>query len=132
MPFHSSPPHRQLCLPKVVVNKFDGSNPMGRITQMEYYFSLHDINDDLAKLHIDFLYLDPECWKWWQWRKNSCRGYVAWTQFVVDIYERFDTETHHLDHFTKMKQSGKMKDYITSFEHLDFKTKGMYDTFFRE
>jgi hypothetical protein len=60
---------------------------------MEDYFYLHDMNDDLGKLCYGVLYLDIEHSKWWQWRKNSHQGYVAWTQFVVDIYECFDT-TH--------------------------------------
>jgi hypothetical protein len=43
-----------LCLPRVEVNKFDGSDPTGWVTQMEHYFSLHDITDELAKLHMVF------------------------------------------------------------------------------
>jgi hypothetical protein len=70
MAFHSTPLHRDLCLPKVDVNKFDGSYPTGLVTQMEHYFSLHGITDDLVKLHIDVPYLDPKCWQWWKWRKS--------------------------------------------------------------
>jgi hypothetical protein len=120
MAFHSNPLHHELHLPKVEVNKFDGSDPTGWVTQMEHYFSLHGITDDLTKLCIDVLYLDPECWKWWKWCKNSHRGYISWTQFVVDLYECFDTDTHHLGHLTKLKQSGTMEEYTTSFEQLDF------------
>jgi hypothetical protein len=40
------------------VNKFDGSDPMGWVTQMEHYFSLHGITDELAKLHYNVLYMD--------------------------------------------------------------------------
>jgi hypothetical protein len=29
-----------LCLPRVVVTKFDGLDPIGWVTQMEHYFSL--------------------------------------------------------------------------------------------
>ena len=47
--------------PKVDFNKFDGSNPTGWVTQMECYFSLHGITDDLMKLCVGVLYLDPEC-----------------------------------------------------------------------
>jgi hypothetical protein len=60
MAFHSNPLHHELHLPKVEVNKFDGSDPTGWVTQMEYYFSLHGIIDDLTKLHIGVLYLDLE------------------------------------------------------------------------
>jgi hypothetical protein len=91
-------------LPKVDMNKFDGSDPTRWVTQMEHYFSLHGIIDDLMKLHVGVLYLDPECWKWWKWHKNSTRGYISWTQFVVDLYEHFEPNTHHLGHLTKLKQ----------------------------
>jgi hypothetical protein len=43
MDFHSTSFSRDLRLPKVEVNKFDGSDPMGWVTQMEHYFSLHGI-----------------------------------------------------------------------------------------
>jgi hypothetical protein len=67
-PSSSSPPHtkgdhsshssnfqnchfqRDLHLPRVDVTKVDGSNPIGWVTQMEHYFSLYGITDDLAKL----------------------------------------------------------------------------------
>jgi hypothetical protein len=54
--------------------------------------------------------------------KKFHQEYVAWTQFVAEIYERFDTDTHHLGHLTKLKQYGIMEDFIASFEHLDFCT----------
>jgi hypothetical protein len=50
---------------------------------------------------------------------------------VADLYDRFDSDTHHLCHLTKLKQSGTAEDFIAAFEHLDFKTKGMSDAFFR-
>jgi hypothetical protein len=89
--------------PAFEVNKFDGSDPMGWVTQMEHYFSLHGITDELAKLRYVVLYLDLERWKWWQWHKNSCQGYIAWTQFVAELYDFFDTDTHYLGCLTKLK-----------------------------
>jgi hypothetical protein len=57
---------RDLRLPRVDVNKFDGSNPTDWVTQLEHYFSLHDITDELAKLCYGVLHLDLELWQWWQ------------------------------------------------------------------
>jgi hypothetical protein len=54
MSFHSNHFQQDLCLPRVEVNKFDGSDPMGWVTQMEHYFSLHGITDELAKLIMVF------------------------------------------------------------------------------
>jgi hypothetical protein len=132
---HSFQPHhfqRDICLLRVDVTKFDGSDPTGWVTQMEHYFSLYNIIDDLAKLPYGVLHLDQERWQWWQWRKTSRQGYISWTQFVTELYERFDTDTNHLGHLTKLKQSGTVEDFIAAFEHLAFRTEGMIDAFFRE
>jgi hypothetical protein len=133
--FHSFQPHhfqRDIRLPRVDVTKFDGSDPTGWVTQMEHYFSLYNITNDLAKLWYGVLHLDQERWQWWQWRKTSCQGYIAWTQFVVELYECFDTDTNHLGHLTKLKQSGIVEEFIYAFERLAFRTEGMTDAFFRE
>jgi hypothetical protein len=132
---HSFQPHhfqRDLRLPRVDVTKFDGSDPTSWVTQMEHYFSLYNITDDLAKLRYGVLHLDQERWQWWQWRKTSRQGYIAWTQFVAELYECFDTDTNHLGHLTKLKQSGTVEDFIAAFEHLAFRTEGMTDAFFQE
>jgi len=131
---HTFQPHhfqRDLCLPRVDVTTFDGSDPTSWVTQMEHYLCLYDITDDLAKVQYGVLHLDQEHWKWWQWRKTSFQGYIAWTQFVSELYDFFDTDTNHLDHLTKLKQSGILEDFIVSFEHLVFHTEGMTDAFFR-
>jgi hypothetical protein len=54
---------RDLRLPRVDVTKFDGSNPTGWVTQMEHYFSLYGIIDDLAKLQYGVLHIDQERWQ---------------------------------------------------------------------
>ena len=77
---HNFHPHHfqhDLLLPHVDVTKFDGSDPTGWVTQMEYYFSLYDITDDLAKIWYGVLHLDQERWQWWQWRKTARQGYVV-------------------------------------------------------
>jgi hypothetical protein len=43
MDLHSNSFAHDLCLPKVDVNKFDGLDPTGWVTQMEHYFLLHGI-----------------------------------------------------------------------------------------
>jgi hypothetical protein len=49
---------------------------------------------------------------------------------VANLYEFFDTDTNHLGHLKKLKQSGTVEDFIASFERLDFWTEGMSDAFF--
>jgi hypothetical protein len=116
----------------VDVTKFDGSDPTRWVTQMEHYFSLYGITYEFAKLQYGVLHLDKEYWQWWKWRKNACQEYVAWTHFVAEIYEHFDTDTNHLGHLTNLKQSSIVEEFIASFERLDFHTEGMSNAFFRE
>jgi hypothetical protein len=97
---------------------------------MEHYFSLYEITDDLAKLWYGVLHLDQERWQWWQWRKTSRQGYIAWTHFVVEIYQCFNTDTNHLGCLTKLKQLGTVEDFIATFECLAFRTEGISDAFF--
>jgi hypothetical protein len=107
IPIPFSPHHFQwdICLPRVDVTKFDCSDPIDWVTQMEHYFSLYNIKDDLSKLQYGVVHLNQEHWRWWQWRKTSRQGYIGWTQFVTELYECFDTDTNHLGHLKKLKQS---------------------------
>jgi hypothetical protein len=130
--FHHHQFQCDLCLLRVDVTKFDCSDPTSWVTQMEHYFSLYGITYDLAKLWYSVLHLDQEHWQWWKWRKTSRQRYIAWTHFVAELYERFDTNTNHLRHLTKLKQSGTVEDFIATLDHLDFRTKGMSDAFSRE
>jgi hypothetical protein len=70
----------------VEVNKFDGLDPTSWVTQMEHYFSLHGITDDLDKIRYGVLYLDPKHWKWWKWHKNHAKGmflgHSLWKNFM--------------------------------------------------
>jgi hypothetical protein len=49
---------------------------------------------------------------------------------VTELYEQFDTDTNHLGHLTKLKQSGTIKDFIATFERLTFRIEGMTDALF--
>jgi hypothetical protein len=132
---HTFQSHHFQCdihLPQVDMTKFDGLNPTDWVTQMEHYFSLYGITDDLAKLWYGVLHIDQERWQWWQWRKTSHQGYISWTQFVTKIYECFDMDTNHLGPLTNLKQSGIVEDFIAAFELPAFQTEGMTDAFFRE
>jgi hypothetical protein len=118
--FQSHHFQNDICLPRVDMTKFDGLDPTSWVAQMEHYFSLYEITDDLAKLRYGVLHLDQERWQWWQWRKTSHQGYIAWTQFVTELYERFDMDTNHFGCLKKLKKSGTVEDFIAAFERLAF------------
>jgi hypothetical protein len=51
---------------------------------------------------------------------------------VTELYECFDMDTNHLGRLTNLKQFVIIEDFMAAFEHLDFRTEGMTDAFFRE
>jgi hypothetical protein len=87
LPSHSNYPPHHPHLPIFEVNKFGGLDPQDWVTQMEHFFSLHGIINELTNLLYVSLYLDLERWKWWKWHCNACQGYVSWSQFFVGLYE---------------------------------------------
>jgi hypothetical protein len=67
---HWGPPHFWNKVPKFEMHKFYGFDSIGWVSQMEHYFSLHDIRDDETKPYVGVLYMDQEIWKWWKWHKK--------------------------------------------------------------
>lgn len=61
------------------VYKFDGSHPARWLAQMEKYFRLNYIMDDVTQLSVGIMYLDHEIWQWWQCDKKmpSKGNYLA-------------------------------------------------------
>jgi len=76
---------------------------MGWVTQMEHYFSLHGISDELESLCYVVIYMYPKYLQWWKWHKNAHQRYVSWTHFVAQLYECFNNNTHYLCCLTKLK-----------------------------
>jgi len=62
---------------------------------MEHYFSLQGITNDMTKLKVAVLYLDPKRWKWWDWHKKSSKKYISWSQFFTILLERFESDIHY-------------------------------------
>ena len=67
--FYGNHQQSQLRPPKLDMYKFDGSHPTIWLAQMEQYFTLNHIRDDVTKLSVGSLYLDQEIWQWWQWNQ---------------------------------------------------------------
>ena len=104
--------------PKVEMHKFDGSDPTGWVSQMEHYFSLHDIRDDETKLHVGVLYLDQEWLQWWKWYKKCYLGLPTSKMFTKEVCAHFDRESHFLGRLTGLCQMGSVTDFIRAFEQL--------------
>jgi hypothetical protein len=114
------------------MHKFDGSNPTWWVSQMKQYFSLHNIWDDETKLHVGVFHLDQEKWQWWQWHKKFYLGIPTWNMFTKVVCACFDRESHFLDRITKLHQIGSVTNFITTFEQLAIRTKGLSNSFYLE
>ena len=88
---HSHDQSRGNHFPKLDRQCFDGSHPAGWLPQMDQYFHLHNITDLGIKLQISILYLDFECFRWWQWHVHAM-GYtpVVWPHFYKALCAHFD------------------------------------------
>jgi hypothetical protein len=110
-------PHSCNKVPKFEMHKFDGSNLAGWVSQMEQYFSLHDIRDDETKLHVGVLYLDQERWLWWQWHKKCYPGLPTWNMVTKTICAHFDRESQFLGKisYAKLDQSQTSSRHFNSW-----------------
>jgi hypothetical protein len=118
--------------PKLDMNKFYGNDLEAWVSQMEQFFILKNIQDGLEQLHIGILYLYLERWRWWEWHKQCVGGRLDWSIFYKDLCACFDRESHCLGWLTKIRQTGTVKEFITTFEQLAIHTKGLVDPFYTE
>ena len=102
--------------PKLDMQKFDGIDPEGWVSQMEHFFCLHSISTAKDKYQVALVYLDVEQWQWWQWHKQCIEGHIEWSAFSKALCACFDRERNYLGRLTKLLQTGTVQEYITTFE----------------
>eukprot|EP00253_Pinus_taeda_P026079 PITA_26079 len=129
--WHTHPPPSQQP-PKLDMHKFDGSHTSALLAQMEQYFKLNHILDDGTKLMLGSMYFDNEWWQWWEWHQRWNGYFRTWTQFTKALRDLFEQEDSYLGCLTKLRQTGTVEEYITAFEGLAFRTKGLTDEFYME
>ena len=99
---------------------------------MEQYFKLNHIFDDETQLMVGSMYLDNERWQWWEWHQRCNGPFRTWPKFTKALQDRFDHESSFLGRLTKLRQTGTVDEYITAFEALAFRTRGLLDVFYTE
>eukprot|EP00253_Pinus_taeda_P027980 PITA_27980 len=118
--------------PKLDMHKFDGSHPAAWIAQMEQYFNMNNILDNETQLMVGSMYLDNERWQWWEWHRRCNAPFLTWDKFKKSLTDRFDQESSFLGRLTKLRQTGIVDEYITTFEAFAFRTRGLSDVFYTE
>ena len=101
--FHGNHQHSHPFPPKLDMYKFDGSNLVVWVAQMEQYFIMNDMQDYQTKLHVGALYLDQKRWQWWQWHQKFHPGNITWQVSSKAFCDRFDKESNFLGHITKLR-----------------------------
>eukprot|EP00253_Pinus_taeda_P016470 PITA_16470 len=81
---------------------------------------------------VGSMYLDNERWQWWEWHQRCNTAFKTWDKFKKALTDRFDQDSTFLGHLTKLRQTGTMDEYITAFEALAFRTRGLSDVFYME
>ena len=114
------------------MHKFDGSHMSAWLAQMEQYSQLNHMIDEGTKLMVGTMYLDNERWQWKEWHQQCNGHFQNWAQFAKDLRSRFEQEDSFLGRLTKLRQTGTVDEYITAFEALAFRTKGLTDDFYTE
>lgn len=74
---------------------FDGSDPFGRVTQMEDYFSFHEITDELMKLRVGVLYWIQKVGNCGNDIKRFMPTIISYSHFVKAIYVHFEKDNHY-------------------------------------
>ena len=88
--------------------------------------------DDVTQLSVGSMYLDNEKWQWWKLHQCCYGRPLAWQTFKKALTDHFDHESNFLGHLTKLRQKRTVNEYITSFESLAFRTRGLHDEFYVE
>jgi len=73
--------------------------------------------------------------QWWEWHKKSSKNYIAWSQFVtilLERFERFERDTHDLGILTKLFQINLVTEFILDFEKLSIRIENLNDYFYKE
>eukprot|EP00253_Pinus_taeda_P026095 PITA_26095 len=130
--FHGNHQHSHPRPPKLDMYKFDGSHLAIWLSQMDQYFTLNHIKDDETKLSVGSLYLDQEIWQWWEWHQKCYARPITWQIFSKALSDRFEHESNFLGRLKKLRQTSTVQDYITAFEALTFRTRGLADEFYVE
>ena len=93
---------------------------------------MNNILDDETQLMVGSMYLDIERWQRWEWHQRCNAPFRTWDKFKKSLTDRFDQESSFLDRLTKLRQMGTVDEYVTAFEALAFRTRGLSDVFYTE
>lgn len=114
--------------PKIILNSFDGSNPLDWIFQAEQYFEYTQTLPH-QRLQIVPFFMQGSTLAWYKWM-HSNHQLSSWDAFTRDLELRFGPPTfsNHQAALFKLKQTGTVMDYQQQFESLSNRVEGLPPT----
>ena len=114
---------------KLVMPRFDGSDPLGWIFKAEQYFNFHDASDE-QRLSISSFYMDGRALAWFQWLQKN-HQISSWPLFLDALRSRFGPSEYRdlQGELSKLSQVGTVDDYLAKFEELSNQVSGVFESF---
>jgi len=103
---------------KLSVPRFDGSNLLDWIFQIEAFFNFHETLEE-SRLQIVAFHLDGRAAAWFQWAtRNNLLS--SWQVFLTAVRHRFSPTQYEdiEDDVSKLSQTGSVADFQAQFEDL--------------
>ena len=114
--------------PKVDFPKFNGGDPYEWLDKVDHYFHTYEVSRH-ERVSIACFYLEGKASKWWRWIRDQYEKdekRLGWTAFEKEFLMQFGpspTINHH-GQLAKLKQEGKVHDYIEEFRQLQTLVRG--------
>jgi hypothetical protein len=110
---------------KLNVPRFDGTNAIDWIFQIEAFFDFH-ATPPVSRLQIVSFHLDGRAASWFQWAMRS-NLLSSWPDFLQAVQTRFGPTTYEdvEGELSKLTQTGSVADFQAQFEDLMNKVNGI-------
>lgn len=111
--------------PKLVLQQFDGSNPLEWVFQAEQFFEHYSIAQGQRLAYVP-CYMSADALGWFQWMHQN-HLLSSWTEFTRALEIRFGPSSfeNHQQALFKLQQSSTVADYQKEFERLCNRVNGL-------
>ncbi|XP_038982115.1 uncharacterized protein LOC120110620 [Phoenix dactylifera] len=120
--------HDRIRKPKIDFPTFGGGDPYEWLDRVEQYFLVYEIPRE-EKVTLASYHLEGRANRWWRWLRNLYareENPLGWTEFMDEFLKQWGpspTINHH-GQLAKLKQEGKVHDYIDQFRQLQTMVEG--------
>ena len=119
---------QRLRKPKIDFPRFSGGDPHEWLDKAKHYFHVYEVPRE-ERVEVACFFLDGRASKWWRWLKFRFEQEgrrLGWTAFEQEFIEQWGPSpvVNHHGQLAKLKQEGKVQDYIEEFRRLQTLVRG--------